>query len=464
MAKIKPPHINRTQKNQTPRTKNTADQALLGKTFSDGFSNIIAGLGAANLKQAADTYTDDINPAEIEKAYRASTWFGKIVDIPAFDATREGRTWKADKDMVNQIERVEKKLNLLPVLRQALVYMRLYGGAVIIPGGLPGANSEPLCLENVQKGSLKSLTVLSRHEIFYDGVNRDPFSPLCGKPLMWRLKGQQDGKAGGGDIALHPSRVIMLSGRKSVHSKGGHNSLWGDGIWLHLRDAVTAADSGASILSSLMKEAKVDIYGLPDMMSQMQTADYENALMQRFMMTNMMKSVSNIVVKDASDTWEQKTIDFSGLPDVMTTLLTIMAGAADIPVTRLIGKSASGLSATGEHDMKNYYDAVKAMQEMELAPAITILDELIIRSALGVYPGDIWYEWKSLWQPTEKEKAESARLKAEVSALYAQSGLFDPKALASAIEAQLIEDGVYPSFSAVSNTKENHKETESKQL
>lgn len=405
--------------------------------ISDGFSNIIAGLGAASPRQIADTYDDYINPAEIEKAYRASTWFGKIVDIPAFDATRQGRIWKAGKDVVTQIEHTEKRLKFLPAIREALVFSRLYGGAVIVPGGLPGANHEPLDMNMVTKDCLQSLTVLSRFDISYDGIDRDPFSPFCGQPFMWRLNNGE-----GGDVRLHPSRVIMLCGRKATHG----SELWGDSIWAHLRDAVTASDAGASILASLMKEAKIDIYGLPDMMQHMQTMDYENALLQRFMMTNLMKSINNIVIKDAADTWEQKQINFAGLPDVMTTLLTIMAGAADIPVTRLIGKSASGLSATGEHDMKNYYDSVKAMQEMELTPAITLLDEWIIRSSLGAYPADIWYEWKSLWQPTEKEQAETAKLKAETSAIYAASTLFDKAALAKAVEAQLNEDGVYPSF------------------
>lgn len=112
--------------NSKPRVRvNTAG------VITDGFANLVAGLGAGNAKTSAHTYVIDHDQMTLENAYRVSTWFGKIVDIPADDATREWRTWKADKQDIERIEAEEKRLQVRQQVRQALIWARLYGGAVM---------------------------------------------------------------------------------------------------------------------------------------------------------------------------------------------------------------------------------------------------------------------------------------------------------------------------------------------
>src|SRR5690606_36290374 len=108
------------------------------RSIADGFANFMAGLGIGNAKTAAHTYVLNCSAAELETAYRTSTWFGKIVDIPADDATREWRTWQAHDDQIELLDAEEKRLGVRNAIHQALIWERLYGGAAIIPGGLPG--------------------------------------------------------------------------------------------------------------------------------------------------------------------------------------------------------------------------------------------------------------------------------------------------------------------------------------
>ena len=77
--------------------------------------------------------------------------------------------------------------------------------------------------------------------------------------------------------------------------------------------------------------------------------------------------------------------------------LQSVSGAADIPGTRLLGQSPAGMNATGESDLRNYYDRLQAMFRM---------DEALIRSALGSRPADVYYDWAPLWGMSEKEKAD----------------------------------------------------------
>ncbi len=65
---------------------------------------------------------------------------------------------------------------------------------------------------------------------------------------------------------------------------------------------------------------------------------------------------------------------------MVRTFLQVAAGAADIPVTRLLGQSPAGLSATGDSDTRNYYDMIAARQELDLRPQLERLDRLIAHS------------------------------------------------------------------------------------
>jgi hypothetical protein len=121
-----------------------------------------------------------------------------------------------------------------------------------------------------------------------------------------------------------------------------------------------------------------------------------------------------------------------------------MAGAADIPVTRLIGRSASGMNATGEGDLRNHYDNIKAMQVLELGPALAALDEVLIRSTFGEMPEDFWYSWNPLWQPSVRELAETDRFEANAIAILQKTNLVPVKALEKAVQNRMVESGRYP--------------------
>jgi len=56
-----------------------------------------------------------------------------------------------------------------------------------------------------------------------------------------------------------------------------------------------------------------------------------------------------------------------------------------VPVTRFLGQSPAGLSATGDSETRNYYDMISARPEIDLRPQLERLDRLIARSE-GIDP------------------------------------------------------------------------------
>lgn len=403
----------------------------------DGLSNLVSGLGANNAKASESYYSLDFDPVQADAAFYTSTWYGKILQIPVDDATRKWRSWNAEKDQIEAIEAEENRLSLRLKVHEALLVARHCGGAAIVVGGLNGNPRSPL--GSVPKGSLKFLHVLARDEISPRGITSDPYSPYFRQPEFWQIN----------NTLVHPSRVIIFNGRRPPRPVLG-DQFWGVGIWSHLADSVMASDTGAAILVALMHEAKVDIIKIPGLTEGLANEVTTDEHLRRWKMVAQMKSIANVLMLDAGDgegageEWNQKQISFQTIPEVQQMLLKIMAGAADIPVTRLLGEQQTGLSGADSGSLRNYYDAVTAEQELRLTPALAPLDDMLIQSALGSRPPEIWYQWNPLWQLTETEKAEIDKTESEAALNYVESNLLPIKALEKAVQNRMIESGRWP--------------------
>lgn len=407
---------------------------------TDSLRSLITGMGDPLIdKSASVMYGHTIlSDLQLLNAYR-NTWLAKkIVNIPALDALRKWREWQADQKQITLIEAEERRLGLKLKMLQCKTLARLWGGAVIYIGD-GGDASKPWDPESVKKGGLKYLTVMGRREVVAGELEQDPTLENYGWPVSYQVTN------GRTFLDIHPSRVVVQIGEPHPDPWNTNMNVgWGDSTLQAVWSAVTNADATAANIASLVFEANVDVYKIQDLMEHMSSAAYRNKLIDRFTLANIGKSVSRALITDSDEEYDRKQISFSALPDVLQQFLIIVSGAADIPLTRLLGQSPSGLSSTGEHDMKNYYDRVASMQTLEIGPAMHKLDEALIRSALGDRPDEVFYTWAPLEQMSEKEKAEIGKMKAETANILGTTGLFMPEELREVVGNQFVEDGFYP--------------------
>ena len=123
---------------------------------------------------------------------------------------------------------------------------------------------------------------------------------------------------------------------------------------------------------------------------------------------------------DGSESLTRNSLNLSGLAPVMDQMFTWISGASGIPVTKLFGTSAKGLAATGEGDMKNYNDDVSSLQEFKLRPALSYIDEVMVRSTLGFMPDDYSFEWNPLEQMNDTELATAKYNNAQADIAYSE--------------------------------------------
>ncbi len=416
---------------------------------ADGFANFVAGVGAGNFKTSQAQYVESTSPYQADAAFRTSTWYGKILTIPADDAVKEWRKWKATKEQIRDIENEEKRLLYKHVVHRALLMSRHEGGALVVPGGLPGSLSSPLDISRIGKNSVTFLHVLSRDEVTAGPIVRDPLDRSYGMPEYWEIRSS----SGTAPVRLHSSRAVPINGR---HVPGGvlrRGEFWGDSIWLHLADAVIAADSGHAIISALMHEAKIDVVSVPDMAVSLASSEGEASMVRRWEIAARLKSLSGIMLIDGGpsssestkkEEWNQKQMRWDGLSDVMRTLLTILSGAADIPYTRLTGDQQKGLSNNDEGSMRNYYSAVNTQQVLHIEPMLRPLDEILRMSAIGTDDPEIWYTWSPLYQMSETELSANDKTDADTLEVLQRTALIPSDVLATLAHNRMIESGRWP--------------------
>ncbi|WFU07655.1 DUF1073 domain-containing protein [Rhizobium sp. CB3090] len=417
----------------------------------DGLMSLASRMGTERDKAASVFYAQPIlTDEQIIAAYRGSWLPRKIVDIPALDSCRKWRNWQAGSDQIGAIEAEERRLNLRGKVLEAAKKGRLFGGAALFIGTGDADPSRPLDAERVGKGGLKHLTVLTRRQLAAGEIERDPTSEWYGRPKFYTLTG-----VNGAQVAIHPSRLVIFNGAMAPDEDFGGalgQAGWGESVLTAAFDAIKNADSTAANIASLIFEAKIDIIKVPQFSANIGNQAYEDAVLRRYTLANTIKGVNGTLILDSEEEYDSKSAPLAGLTDILMAFMQIVSGAADIPVTRLLGQSPAGLNATGDGDMKNYHDRIQAIQELDFTPAMSRLDECLIRSATGARDPEIYATWAPLEQMSEKEKADIFKTKADAArALVGSSSgqeIIPRQALSEALVNTFVEDGALPGLEA----------------
>ncbi len=416
----------------------------------DSLTSLVSRMGTERDKAATTFYTHAVMTDEQLIAAYSSSWLPrKIVDIPALDACRKWRDWQAKKPQIEAIEEEEKRLNVKGKVLEAAKKGRLFGGAALYIGTGEANPALPLDVERVGKGGIRYLNVITRRQLSAGEIDRNPESEWYGRPGSYTLKG-----ANGMQIEIHPSRLVLFTGAMPADDEINGNPWqgWGDSVLQSTLDAIKNADSTAGNIASLVFEAKIDIIRIPDFMASLNNEAYRSKILERYSLANMSKGINGTLLLDKEEEYETKSASLAGLTDILMAFMQIVSGAADIPVTRLLGQSPAGMNATGESDLANYHDRIQSIQELEIAPAMRRIDECIIRSALGSRPPEVHYSWAPLKQMSETEKATIFKTKSDAARTLVGTGtgqeLIPRDALSQALINTFVEDGSLPGIEA----------------
>lgn len=364
---------------------------------NDGWANAMVGLSGMMDKRKNTEYGSFhlVPDQELECIYFGDGLGASIVDMLPDDMTKEwieisaegsseqgGEEDDVDNNTADNIEIVKGELERLDAetkFNEALKWARMYGGSVIVIGALDGQTlDQPLNINRIK--DIDYLRVVDRSDIYLASsiFQMDPMKPGFGSPIVLRMIFYVGTRTIYQDV--HVSRCILFKGRKvpsgATLELNAWERFWGlseiQMCYERLRDWGGIMES----LVNLMYELVIGKYTIANLASLLSSGQ-EKQITTRMEIINMTKSILHAVLLGEGESYSRDSINLSGVKDVLECAMMNLSAATNYPVTKLFGKSASGLNATGEGDLKNYYDKVKSEQKTKLKPGLRQLIKVI---------------------------------------------------------------------------------------
>ncbi len=408
------------------RAEDKAAKAALKHDTVDGFDNFVARLGVRNDNVLSfGTYTFDLvtrNRTKLEAAYRGSWIVGAVVDSVAEDMTRAGIeiiTNESDDD-IKDLQNNISKLQIWQSIQNLIKWGRLYGGALGVIQIKGQALDTPLDLETIGQDQFQGIVVFDRWQLnpVLQGVIDS--GPDMGLPSTYQIVNNpvsldQEATTPTGQLSVHHSRCIRFTGIDLPYFQAQTEMMWGESILERLWDRLIAFDSVTMSTANLVERANnrtVGVEGLREIIAA--GGEAQKGLLAQFDMMRELQTNEGMTLLDKNDTFQTTNYSFAGLSDVGLMFGQQLSGASGIPLVRLFGQSPAGLSATGDADIRMYYDNIHAQQESKLRRPFDSLLKVLWRSTFGKpSPDDLEFSFTSLWQMSALDKATIAKSNAE---------------------------------------------------
>ena len=396
----------------------------LGKKKKVG-NTLLAGAGGNTLQDRGaiqSTAWSSLNPyynnnyyyrwQKYTQLYYTSWEARKIVEIPVNDAFRiKPNLVGVDDEQKMALMNAMDKIGGWEKMRRAAIQERLLGGCALYLGVANDKSddaAEPIDLQNVDKGDLKFINVISLNQLTNPEYDTDPFSSGYDKPKYYSVNG----------IKTHISRLIIFDGdplfnyatQRLMQNNRINPQGFGESVLASLWDSIIRCIGTQQAAYQLVQKSSVMLVKADNLLNLEGTKQGEQAIKQLEEMAEQISIFRAAILKGKNVELTESAASFGSVPELLMSYLQILSAASDIPASRYIGQAPGGLNATGEGDLENYYNNINSYQETHLDPKYEKLFDVLGPSVLGKETWqqirkDFELEFESLWNLDGQEKA-----------------------------------------------------------
>jgi phage-related protein (TIGR01555 family) len=416
----------------------------------DSFANFAhkLGVGADNPLSTASYGFNPVsrNRQQLEWIYRGS-WLGAVaVDVIAEDMTREGIDYVTElaPEAAERIDRLVNSMGVWPAIADVIKWGRLYGGGlgvVLIDGQ---DVSQPFDPSTVGPGAFKGILVLDRWMV--DPTLEDlvtEMGPRLGTPCYYRVSQNAPALRG---RSVHHSRVVFRHlGITLPYNQALTENLWGISIFERLWDRMIAFDSATTGAAQLVYKSFLRTLKVKDLRSVIAAGgDALKGLVAYVDQMRRFQGIEGMTVIDGEDEFEiQGHQAFSGLADALDKFAQQIAGALQIPLTRLLGQAPGGMSTDDQSGTRTYYDHIMQLQMKELHHGVTLLYRCAAASEMLLLPDNFTLRFKTLWKMSETDKAATAKTNSETVIAAKDAGLISDQVAMQELRQSSRQTGVF---------------------
>ena len=385
---------------------------------------------------------------EVEEILTADPIARRLVELPVKDSLRKGFALTlADEKQIKKINDELARIQAIFQMKMAGFYARTYGGAGLLMSVDDGLDpSQPLDLRRIRR--FNGLIPLTRWELwtqFNDletNINNPNFNfpkryylqPRRGLPFQYENVSAASPMTGlvenegtkiktlAYNTQIHSSRIIRFDGKWLPVRKRATNVYWDDSIFTSLWEAMRDFAESHGYLSTIVADFSLAVMKMKSAAALLSGEGNDNQITNMLSNMALFRNVMGAVLLGADDTYEWQSRPVTGLPDVVKEINLRFQACTDIPATILFNTSPSGMNATGDHEMNQWYNEVAWFQKDYWTPKFNRLFEVMLSAKFGptqgVIPPDFSYEWLPLEQVNEKDEAAARYQVAQTDNIY----------------------------------------------
>lgn len=335
----------------------------------------------------------------LSEAYCELGLIQTVVDVPVDDGLRGGVEIRSKKLSPEQLEVLQDRVTReddIGKVKQGLKWTRLFGGGgvLILTDQDP---TTPLDLNAIGPGSILQFRGVDMWELYFDLQNTEGYDQAIQdeKFEFYSYYGTK----------IHKSRVMKMVGLAAPSFLRPRLRGWGLSVVESLVRSVNQYLKGTDLIYELLDEAKIDVFGIKNLTNTLLNPNGASQVANRIQLANRTKNFQHALVMDGEDKYEQKTLTFSGLADVMEQVRMQVASDLRMPVTKVFGISAAGFNS-GEDDIEVYNGMIESSIRTPAKKDILRALELRCQQLFGFIPDDLSIEFQPLRVLSGVQKAE----------------------------------------------------------
>lgn len=345
----------------------------------------------------------------------------KAIRMPGLDATRNGfeRTTGTDDSIddkvLDDLKKLDKKFHLQKNLHEHIRFARMFGirHTLFEVDGID--YSLPFNPDGVRKGSYKGMVQIDPYWLAPYLDTEDASNPLDQhfyEPTYWMVNGRKYHRS---HFVISRNGADLPDILKPAYYYGGipTTQLIYERVYAAER---VANESPMLAMSKRLFALRTDL-----------TKAAGNLTAFKAKIRQWSDFMTNFGIKVIGQGEEIQLHDTSlaDLDNVIMNQYQLVAAAAHVPATKLLGTSPKGFNATGDYEIDSYHEFLETIQNEALTPVVerhTLLCQLSENIAVGT---NFEIAWNPLEVLSDKEQAEVNEIKARTDETYSNMGALD---------------------------------------
>lgn len=329
-----------------------------------------------------------LQPYMLSYAYNSYGFIQQAVSAPIDDAFRGGvaiNTKTLDADEIDLLKKTMDENGDWAEIKNAIRWGRLFGGSVLI------ANTEQNAERPLSERALKDKRLKFLSADRWEAVCENPELTPQGSDFIYH--GQK----------IDKSRVFPFLGKIPPYYVRMRLQGWGESMLECVLPQLLTLLKAQNVIFELLDESKIDILKIDGLAQTLMTPDGAKAVKQRVDIAAANKNFKSMLTMDAKDNYEQKQINWGGIPELSKEIRVNICSALRMPEVKIWGVGEGGFS-NGEDKLELYNSLVESEIREQACRIISWVVNLRCMQLFGRKPEDLDIQWKNLRSMPEEQE------------------------------------------------------------